>query len=47
MRIIKDFLNDQLTSQKKAMILRADTGRISDTLFGHPTLLGRKINQFA
>ena len=27
------FLNDQLTTQKKAMILWADVGRISETLW--------------
>jgi hypothetical protein len=34
--IIKECLNDQRTSQQKAMILRADAGRISETLFDHP-----------
>jgi hypothetical protein len=31
--IIKDFLNDQLTSQNKVLILRADARLISETLF--------------
>ena len=39
LHIIKEFLNDQLTSQQKAMILRADTERISETLFDHPKIL--------
>ena len=37
--MIEEFLNAQLTSQKKAMILRADAGRISETLFDHPNIL--------
>jgi hypothetical protein len=43
--VIKEFLNDQLTSQKKAMILRADAGRISETLFDRPNIIKiEKIN---
>jgi hypothetical protein len=34
--IIEDSLNDQLISQNKAMILRADAGRIAEILFDHP-----------
>jgi hypothetical protein len=34
--IIEGSLNDQLVSQKKAMILREDAGRISETLCDHP-----------
>jgi hypothetical protein len=37
--IIKDFLTDQLTRQKHVLILWANAGRISDTLFDHSHLL--------
>jgi hypothetical protein len=34
-RIIKEFLNNRPTRQKRALILRADAERIADTLFDH------------
>ena len=37
--IIEDSPNDQFISQKKAIILRADAGRISEILFDRPTLI--------
>ena len=37
--IRKEFLNDQRTRQKKAMILRADAGQISEPLFDHHDIL--------
>ena len=42
--IIDECLNDQLTRQKKAMISRANAGRISETLFDHLLILSQ-INQ--
>jgi hypothetical protein len=39
LHIIKDFLNDQLTRQNKVLILRADAGLISDTLFDHSHII--------
>jgi hypothetical protein len=37
--IIKEFLNDRHTRQQKAMVLWADVGQISETLFDHPDII--------
>ena len=45
MSIGKDFLNDHPTSQAKGLILRVHTEWITDTLCGHSSSEGSKINE--